>query len=169
MASFFPDLLQNHGKGSKIGSSISGTELEIKWSWIFIRRTDVETPILWPPDVKSWVIGKDPDAGKDLRQEKKRMKEDEMLGWHHHLNRLDELEQTPGDSGGQRSLVCCSPRGHSQTWLSNWTTTANSTKGYTINNSRPNHLQKFEKTFSLNILRLPHVGSPCSRKNLLGQ
>ena len=57
-------------------------------SWIFIGRTDaeVEAPIIWPPDVKSWLIGKDPDAGKDWRQEEKRMTEDETVGWHHWLN-----------------------------------------------------------------------------------
>ena len=57
-------------------------------SWIFIERTDVEaeTPILWPPDVKNWLIGKDPDAGKDWRQEEKGTVEDEMVGWHHQLN-----------------------------------------------------------------------------------
>ena len=57
-------------------------------SWVFIGRTDVEaeTPILWPPDVKNWLIGKDPDAGKDWRQEEKGMTEDEMVGWHHRLN-----------------------------------------------------------------------------------
>ena len=57
-------------------------------SWVFIGRTDVEaqTPILWPPDVKSWIIWKDPDAGKDWRQEEKGMTEDEMVGWHHWLN-----------------------------------------------------------------------------------
>ena len=56
--------------------------------WVFIDRTDVEdeTPILWPPDAKSWLIGKDPDAGKDWGQEKKGMTEDEMVGWHHQLN-----------------------------------------------------------------------------------
>ena len=57
-------------------------------SWVFIGRTDVEaeTPILWPPDVKSWFIGKDPDAGKDWGQEEKGMTEDEMVGWHHRFN-----------------------------------------------------------------------------------
>ena len=57
-------------------------------SWIFIERTDVEpeTPILWPSDVKNWLTGKDPDAGKDWRQEEKGMIEDEMVGWHHQLN-----------------------------------------------------------------------------------
>ena len=57
-------------------------------SWIFIRRTDAEaeTPILWPPDKKSWLIGKDPDAGKDWRQEEKGTTEDEIVGWHHRLD-----------------------------------------------------------------------------------
>ena len=89
--------------------------------WIFIGRTDAkaEAPILWPPDVKSWLIGKDPDAGKDWRQ-KKKMKEDEMVGWHHWLNG-HEFEQTPGvveDRGARRAAV----RGvaKSCTLLSNW-------------------------------------------------
>ena len=62
-------------------------------SWIFIGRTDAEaeTPVLWPPDAKSWLILKDPDAGNDLMQEEKGMIEDEMVGWHHQLNG-DELE-----------------------------------------------------------------------------
>ena len=51
--------------------------------WIFIERTDAETPIIWPPDVKNWLTGKDPDAGKDWRQEEKGMTEDEMFGWYH--------------------------------------------------------------------------------------
>jgi len=55
-------------------------------SWIFIGRTDAETPILWPPDVKNWLIGKDPDAGKDWRWEEKGTTEDEMVGWCHHLD-----------------------------------------------------------------------------------
>ena len=55
-------------------------------SWIFIGRIDVEAPILWPPDLKNWLIGKDPDAGKDWRQEKKGTTEGEMVGWHHWLN-----------------------------------------------------------------------------------
>ena len=93
--------------------------------WIFIGRTDAEAeaPIFWPPDVKSWLTGKDPGAGKDWEQEEKRTTEDEMVGWHHQLNG-HEFEETPGDSEGQESLVCCSPRGHKgQTQVSNWTTT----------------------------------------------
>ena len=70
-------------------------------SWIFTGRTgaEAETPIFWPPDVKNWLLGKDPDAGKDWRQEEKGVTEDEMVGWHHWLNGY-EFEQTPGDSKG---------------------------------------------------------------------
>ena len=67
----------------------------------------LKTPVLWPPDVKSRLIQKDPDAGKDWRQEEKGMAEDEMIGSHHRLSGL-EFEQIPRDSGGQRSLVSCS-------------------------------------------------------------
>ena len=79
-------------------------------SWIFIGRTDAEaeTPVLWPPDVKNWLIGKDPDAEKDWRQEEKGTTEDETVGWRHQLNG-HEFEQAPGDGKGQGSLVCCSP------------------------------------------------------------
>ena len=70
-------------------------------SWIFIGRTDTEaeTPILWPPDVKNWLIRKDPDAGKDWRREEKWMPEDEMVGWHHQFNE-QEFEQAPGVGDG---------------------------------------------------------------------
>ena len=81
-------------------------------SWVFTGRTDVEaeTPILWPPDVKNWLIGKDPDAGKDWRQEKKGMKEDKMDGWHHWLNGHG-FGWTPGVGDGQGGLACCRPWG----------------------------------------------------------
>ena len=81
-------------------------------SWIFIGRTDAEaeTPILWPPNVKNWLIGKDPDVRKDWRQEEKGMTEDEMFGWHHWLNG-HEFEQGLGAGDGQGSLACCSPWG----------------------------------------------------------
>ena len=69
--------------------------------------------MLWPPDLKSQLIGKDPDAGKDWRQEEKGMTEDEMVGWHHQLNG-QEFEQAPVDGEGQGSLVCCSPRGRKE-------------------------------------------------------
>ena len=91
-------------------------------SWIFIGRTDVEAeaPVLWPPDAKSWLIWKDPDAGKDWGQEEKEMTEDEMDGWHHWLNGHG-FGWTLG-VGGQGGLVCCSSQGsQSQTRLSDWT------------------------------------------------
>ena len=79
-------------------------------SWIFIGRADAETPIFWSPDVKSWLIEKDPDDGKDWEQEKGAT-EDEIFRWHHRLNG-HEFEQTLGDGEGQGELVCCSPWGH---------------------------------------------------------
>ena len=82
-------------------------------SWIFIGRTDAEAeeaPTLWPPDVKSHLIGKNSDAGKDWRQEEKGTAEDEMVGWHHQLSGY-EFEQTPRDSEGQGSLERCSSWG----------------------------------------------------------
>ena len=81
-------------------------------AWVFTGRTDVEaeTPILWPPDAKSWLIRKDPDARKDWRQEEKGTTEDEMVRWHHRLNG-QEPEQALGVGDGQGSLVCSSPWG----------------------------------------------------------
>ena len=78
-------------------------------SWIFTGRTEAEAeaPILWPPDAKNWLIGRDPDAGKDWRQEEKGMTEDEMVGWHHRLNG-HKFEQAPGVSDGQGDLAFCS-------------------------------------------------------------
>ena len=77
-------------------------------SWVFIGRTDAEaeTPILWPPHVKSGLIGKDPNAGRDWGQEKKGMTEDEMAGWHHRFDG-HEFEWTPGVDDGQGGLACC--------------------------------------------------------------
>ena len=91
--------------------------------WIFIERTDAEAeaPILWPPDVKSWLIRKDPDAGKDWRQEEKGTTENEMVGWHHWLSG-HEFEQTLGDGEVQGSLACCGPWGW-QRVRHDWTTT----------------------------------------------
>ena len=81
-------------------------------SWIFIGRTDVEaeSPVLWPPNVKKWLIWKDRDSWKDWRWEKGTT-EDEMAEWHHWLDGC-ESEWTPGDSDGQGGLACCSPWGH---------------------------------------------------------
>ena len=80
--------------------------------WIFIRRTDAEAeaPILWPPDEKDWLIWKDPDAGKDWRQEEKGTTEDKIAGWYHQLNG-QEFKQISRDSEGQGSLAWCNPWG----------------------------------------------------------
>ena len=93
-----------------------------KWNqhWIIIGRTNVEGPILWPSDAKSQLIGKDPDTGKDWRQEKKGTTEDKMVRWHHRLNG-QEFEQTPEDGEGQSSLCWVHRVTNSQTWLSDWT------------------------------------------------
>ena len=84
-------------------------------SWIFIGRTDAETesPVLWPPDVKNWLIEKDPDAGKDWSQEEKGTTEEEMVGWHHRLEGR-KFEQALGVDDEQGSLACCIPRGHKE-------------------------------------------------------
>ena len=81
-------------------------------SWIFIGRIDAEAEIsiFWPPDAKTCLIGKDPDAGKDWRQEKKGTTEDELVGWHHQLDG-NEFEQVLGVGDGQGSLACGSPWG----------------------------------------------------------
>ena len=86
---------------------IKPVNLKENQPWIFIGRNDAEAeaPVLWPPDVKSLFIGKNPDAGKDWGQEK-RVTEDEMVGWHHQLHG-HVFEQTLGDSGGPGTLVCC--------------------------------------------------------------
>ena len=94
-------------------------------SLMFIGRNDAkaETLILWPPHAKSWLIGKDPDAGRDWGQEEKGTTEDEMAGWHHQLNG-HEFEWTPGVGDGQGSLACCNSWGCKESdtteWL-NWT------------------------------------------------
>ena len=93
--------------------------------WDFFGKNDAkaETPVLWPPHVKSWLIGKDFDAGRDWGQEEKGMTEDEMAGWHHWLDGC-ESEWTPGVGAGQGSLACCDSQGHKELdtteWL-NWT------------------------------------------------
>ena len=90
-------------------------------SWIFIGRTDAEAeaPILWPPDVKSPLVGKDPDAGKDRRQEEKGTREDEMVGWHHWLSGCG-FEQALGIGDGQGSLAFCSPWSHKELDTTEW-------------------------------------------------
>ena len=94
-------------------------------SWVFIGRTDVEaeTPILWPPHAKSWLIRKDPDAGRDWGQEQKGTTEDEMVGWHHQLNRHG-FGWTLGVGDGQGGLMCCNFMGSQELDMTkqlNWT------------------------------------------------
>ena len=90
-------------------------------SWIFTGRTDAETPVFSPPDARSLVIGKDPDAGKGWRWEEKGTTEDEMVGWHHQIDG-HEFEQAPGVGDGQGCLVCCRPWGCKESArLSDWT------------------------------------------------
>ena len=103
---------QRHGFG-KISTDTKPVHPKGNQFWIFNGRTDAEaeTPILWPPDERNGLIGKDPDARQDWRQEEKGMIEDEMIGWHHQLNG-HEFEQAPGVVDGQGSLACCSPWGH---------------------------------------------------------
>ena len=93
--------------------------------WDFFGRNDAkaEAPVLWPPHAKSWLIGKDPDAGRDWGQEEKGMTKDEMAGWHHGLNGR-ESEWTPGDGDGQGGLACCDSWGRKESDMTeqlNWT------------------------------------------------
>ena len=100
-------------------------------SWVFFGRNDAkaETPVLWPPHAKSWLIGKDSDAGSNRGQAEKGTTEDEMTGWHHGLDG-HEFEWTPGDGDGQGRMACCSP------WDSkkrhDWATELNWDKSYII-------------------------------------
>ena len=122
--------------------------------WIFIGRTDAEdeAPILWPPNMKSWLIRKDSDAGKDWRQGEKAVTGDEMIGWHHQFNG-HEFEQIPGDGEGQGSLACCNPWvTKCQTQLSDWTTTLYRPKTKSI-------IKYFNISFSLS--------SPCPMSQTL--
>ena len=90
-------------------------------SWVFIGRTDAEaeTPVLWPPHVKSWLIGKDSDAGRDWGQEEKGTTEDEMAGWHHRLD-VPEFEWIPGVGDGQGGLACCDSWGRKELYTTEW-------------------------------------------------
>ena len=106
-------------------------------SWVFVGRTDVEaeTPILWPPDMKSWLTGNDSDAGKDWEQEEKGTTEDEMVGWHHRLDGHG-FGWTPGVSDGQGGLACCGSWGRKEsdpTEGLNWTELKLFTRGLISN------------------------------------
>ena len=90
-------------------------------SWTFIGRTyaEAEAPTLWPPDVKNWLSGKDPDAGKKWRQKEKGMTKDELVGWRHQLHG-HKFEWALGVGDGQGSLACCSPWGHKELDMTEW-------------------------------------------------
>ena len=105
---FWTAVLENTLESSLDCKEIQPVNLKGDQFWVFIGRTDAEakTPILWPPDAKSWLTWKDPDAGKDWGQEEKGMTEDEMAGWHHRLNGC-ESEWTPGVGDGQGGMEYC--------------------------------------------------------------
>ena len=131
---------------------------------IFIGKTDAEaeTPTLWPPDAKNWLIGKDPDVRKDWRQEEKGTIEDEMVGWHHQLNG-HEFEQALGVGDGQGGLVCCSPWGHKELDITdqvNWTDGSSVLKKTNPEYSSEGLLLK---------LKLQYLGHPMQRANSLGK
>ena len=90
-------------------------------SWVFIGRTDVEaeTPVLWPPDVKRWLIWKYPNVGKDWEQEEKGTTEDKMVGWYHWCNEHG-FGWTPGIGDGQGGLACCGSSGHKELDTTEW-------------------------------------------------
>ena len=118
-------MLLNCGVGEDSWSPLDCKEIQPvhpkDQSWVLIGRTDTEaeTPILWPPDAKSWLLGKDPDAGKDWGQEEKGTTEDEMVGWHHRLNG-HEFGWTPGVGDGQGGLACCGSWGCIESDMTEW-------------------------------------------------
>ena len=138
-------MLLNCGVGEDSWESLDCKEIQPvhpkgNQSWIFTGRTDVEPethPILWPSYVKSWLIRKDPDAGKDWRLEEKGTTEDEMVGWHHWLDGR-EFEHTLSVGDGQGSMACCSPCGYRvrHCWATELIVTAvNWTDIYSLNTS----------------------------------
>ena len=113
---------------------------------------EAKTPILWPPNEKNWLDGKEPDAGKDWRWDEKGTTEDEMVGWHHRLNG-HEFDQAAGDGEGQGSLVCCSPwESQGQMRLSDWITT---TKASLLAQVVKNLLQSGRPGFYLWVWNIP--------------
>ena len=124
-------------------------------SWLFIGKTDAEaeTPILWPPDGKNWLIEKDPNAGKDWRLEEKGITEDKMVGWHHQLDG-HEFEQAPGVGEGQRGLVYCNPWGCKESdtteWL-NWIHMS-SLSWIPLPSSSPSHPSRLSQSISFGSL-----------------
>ena len=131
-------------------------------SWLFIGRTDaeVEAPILWTLNTKSWLIRKDPDAGKDWRQEKKGTTKDEMVGWHHRLNG-HEFEQALGDGEGHGSLGCCSPWCRKELDMTEWQVSNKCSIVVTQNCKDVLHMELgFSNSKSLCLLITQHLSSP---------
>ena len=89
------------------------------WDFFGGNDAEAETPVFWPPHAKSWLIGKDSDAGRDWGQEEKGMTEDEMAGWHHWLDGR-ESEWTPGDGDGQGGLACCDSWSRKESDTTEW-------------------------------------------------
>ena len=113
-------MLLNCGVGKTLESPLDYRDIkpvpsEGDQPWDFLGRNDAkaETPVLWPPHVQSWLIGKDSDAGRDWGQQEKGMTEDEMAGWHHRLDGC-EFEWTPGVGDGQGGLACCNSWGRKE-------------------------------------------------------
>ena len=116
-------VLENTPESPSDCKEIKPLDLKENQSWILIGRTDAEAPIFWPPDAKSWLIRKDPDAGKDWRLEEKGMTEEEMVGWYH-WSWWTWVWVSSDNWDGQRSLVCCSPWGCKESDMTeqlNWT------------------------------------------------
>ena len=112
------------GEDSWESLGLQGDPTRTYWrrsTWVFFGRNDAEaeTPVLWPPHAKSWLIGKDPDAGRDCGQEEKGTTEDEMAGWHHRLNGR-ESEWTLGVGDGQGGLECCNSWGRKESDMTEW-------------------------------------------------
>ena len=120
-----------------LGKEIQAVHPKGDQSWVFIGRTDAkaETPILWPPHAKSWLIGKDSDAGRHWRQEEKGTTEDEMAGWYHQLDG-HEFEWTLGVGDGQGGLVCCDSWGLKESDTTEWLNWTDWTEQYSIVNCR---------------------------------
>ena len=137
-------MLLNCGAGETLESPLHCKEIQPVHSegdqpWVFFGRTDAkaETPILWAPHAKSWLIGKDPDAGRDCGQEEKGMTEDEMAGWHHWLDG-HESEWTPGVGDGQGGLAYCGSWGRKELDMTEWLNWTEVMERITVTKLSPN-------------------------------
>ena len=135
--------------------------LPIDGSWVFFGRNDAkaETPVLWPPHVKSWLIGKDSDAGRDWGQEEKGKTEDEMVGWHHRLNGR-EFEWTAGVGDGQGGLACCDSWGgkvSDTTERLNWTELIDCWVAIPVGSRRQSGIQGRGQSWSCTFMSHCHI------------